>query len=589
MKKGIVVFCLLLLSVPVIGQIKIHDQDLETKIDQVKVFMTGAELVRTPSIVLKQGRNKLVFTGISAYADPSSLQFKAVKDFRIISVNTEMDYLNYKRSNKRITSLTDSLSFFSLEVRNLTDVASAYRAELEILKKNQSIKGQNSNLTVDELKKMADFVRERTLRIQKDMSKNSAEQAKLNLEKRRVQAQLSELNYSETNRSNQIILIIDADQEIQIKPNLKYVVSNCGWASIYDVVAKDVSGDIKLVYKGQVFNNTGNDWNYVDLVLSTGNPNMSASAPVLPAWFLNYNSYGNIQVKGTMNKKRNYAVPVQNNYQQIQQNGIQNIANNEREYGGLDLINSDAANAPAGDIGRFNAGYISGVKTKAKAQVKYRTLQVSQLSSDFEIDRKYTIPADAKAYTVEIAQHNLKATFSHVAVPKMNKDAFLLANITGWEDLDLVPGPTKVYFGGNYVGQSEIDTRNVDDTLGLSFGRDAKVLVTRKSMKEFTSQKVIGNNKKDSYSYEITVKNNRNSSISLDLYDQVPISQHSDITVTVDEISAAQKDEATGELDWTVKLNAGESKSYKISFTIKYPKNKKITVKKFRAISAPSF
>jgi hypothetical protein len=108
-------------------------------------------------------------------------------------------------------------------------------------------------------------------------------------------------------------------------------------------------------------------------------------------------------------------------------------------------------------------------------------------------------------------------------------------------------------------------------------------------LKEFTSQKVIGNNKKDSYSYEITVKNNRNSSISLDLYDQVPISQHSDITVTVDEISEAQKDESTGELDWTVKLNAGESKSYKISFTIKYPKNKKITVKKFRSISAPSF
>lgn len=566
------------------AQIKVYDQFLESKINNVKVYMTGAEIERMPSLTLKKGRNKLVFKNISAFADASSIQFNIDGKYRIISMNTEMDYLNIKKKNTRIQRLSDSVTLLTNQIAVLRDEEDALRAELDILKSNKSIKGKDVNLSVQELKDMADFVRVRTLRIKKDMTKNSSEQSKIRTTKYNVQAQLNELNYSETNRSNQIIIIIDTDGELKAKSTLKYVVSNCGWASLYDVIAEDVSGKIQLVYKAKVFNDTGNDWDYVDLTLSTGNPNMSATAPTLPAWFLNYNSYGKINLKGTVRGQRNYAVPKKNDYNEIQQNGYLNMNN---RVAVSEVTVDDFEQSPQ-SLGLLN-NEVGNFARQTKPTVKYRQLQVSQLASDFKIDRKYTIPADAKPYTVEIANHQLNATFSHIAIPKMDKDAFLLANITGWQDLDLVPGPTKVYFGGNYVGQSEIDTRNVDDTLGLSFGRDPKILVARKVVKEFTTQKVIGNNRKDTYSYEILVKNNRNTSIELDLYDQVPISNNSEITVSVDEISGANQNEATGELDWKVKLNAGESKKYTITFTIKYPKNKRIKVKNYRTISAPSF
>ena len=146
-----------------------------------------------------------------------------------------------------------------------------------------------------------------------------------------------------------------------------------------------------------------------------------------------------------------------------------------------------------------------------------------------------------------------------------------------------------MYFDGTYVGESWIDTRNVEDTLGLSFGRDSKIMVSRELLTEFSNKKVIGNNRKDSYTYEITVKNTRNNAIELDLHDQVPISQDSEISVVVDEISSANKEEETGILTWKVKLGPNESKKYRISFTLKYPKNKKVQVRSFRTISCPSF
>jgi len=155
--------------------------------------------------------------------------------------------------------------------------------------------------------------------------------------------------------------------------------------------------------------------------------------------------------------------------------------------------------------------------------------------------------------------------------------------------LDLIPGPTRVYFDGTFVGESWIDTRNVEDTLGLSFGRDSKIFTSRKLLSEFSNKKVVGNNRKDSYTYELTVKNTRNIAIEIDLHDQIPISQDSDISVTVEEVSGANEEEHTGILSWQMKLAPNETKKVKIAFTIKYPKSKTIQVKSFRKMKAPRF
>jgi uncharacterized protein (TIGR02231 family) len=223
------------------------------------------------------------------------------------------------------------------------------------------------------------------------------------------------------------------------------------------------------------------------------------------------------------------------------------------------------------------------------SNVSFKSIEVSQLSTEFNIKKKYTIPSDSKPYLVEITNHNLNSTFSHKAVPKLDKDAFLLSNIVGWEKLDLVPGPTNVYFADTYVGQSYINTANVEDTLRLSFGRDKKIGVQRKLLEEFSDKKVVGGNRKDSYTYEITIKNNRNIEVNMDLFDQIPISQDSDISVSIEETSEADYNETTGRLRWKVKIKPGETKKYRIGFTIKYPKSKKIKVKKYRTVYSPSF
>jgi uncharacterized protein (TIGR02231 family) len=573
MKKISLVITLFLGSFFSYGQ-NVTETKISSEIRDVTIFITGGEVHREAKVDLKKGRNKLIFTRISTVADHKSTQFNADKKFNLVSVSAEVDYLSLFENNPRIKTIQDSIKVLDFKIVDLNNEKMAYQAEKILLQTNNKIKGDQANLSVDELRAMAEYYRGRMMELNKITTKYDIEVLELNGLKSKYQNQLYELNYRETIKSNQIIVIVDSEQDQTINAELKYVVSNCGWQANYDLSAADVKGKIKLKYKAKVYNNTGVDWNDVNVTLSTSDPNLSASAPVINPWYLNYESLQS-ESDDYWNGK-SYVVPQKNEYTQYYQNASAPVISNQLD--GMTMYGND------------NTSYNwNNNNVNLNPDLNFTTIEVSELSTEFEIDEKYTIPADSKPYLVEVTDNELEATFSHKAVPKLDKDAFLLANIVGWEKLDLVPGPTNVYFADTYVGQSYINTRNVGDTLRLSFGRDNRIMINRKKLEEFSDKKVVGNNRKDTYVYEITVRNNRDIPISIDLFDQVPISQDSDITVLVDDISGAKRNETTGMLGWKASIQPGETKKYRIGFTLKYPKDRRIKVKKFRTISAPSF
>ncbi len=556
-------------------------QTVKSEIKQVKLFLTSGEIFHEEQIKIQKGRNKLIFSGISAFADPQSIQFVGDAKYRLVSVSTEMDFLAAELFNPRIAILQDSLELLKDKHQGNLDLLTAYTSELDVLTANKKLGGQNQNLTVTQIKEAADFYRARTLEVVTKMSKLRKEQATLNTNIEKTRYQLVELNYNENQRSNQVVVLLDSDEAVTMKSSLKYLVSDCGWAANYDLSAVDLNQKINLKYKAQVYNNTGSDWKNVDLVLSTGDPRLSASHPELSPWYLSYyDGYKKSSEKG------GYYAPqtTQQDYRSIAQGNI-NTAN-QRAWDNY-VLDTDE-NTKNKEDNLFQSGIIIP-QNFGNMTVGMRQIEISELTAEFIIPNKFSCPSDSKPYMVDVKQMDLDATFSHITVPKLDNGAFLLAHIVGWQELELIPGPTNVYFGGEYVGLSEIDTRNVSDTLSLSFGRDNKVTVMRKLKKEMSFKKVIGGSKKESYLYEIVVRNNRNVPVKIDIYDQIPISNSSDITVTIDELSGSKHDLLTGETTWQSVIQPGEVKSVEIGYTVKYPKDANITLQRFKTVSCPSF
>ena len=486
-----------------------------------------------------------------------------------------MDFFAAEQFNPRIALLKDSLE--SLKDRNQSnnDQVSAYQAELELLNANKKLGGQNQNLTVTQIKEAADFYRTRTLEINTKISKIRKEQVRLNELIETTRYQLVELNYNENQRSNQVIVLLDADESVTFNSTLKYLVSDCGWAALYDLSAKDINSKVNLKYKAQVYNNTGNNWENIDLTLSTGDPRLSASHPVLSPWFLNY-------YNSKSYSKKAYYTPqvIQQDYRMEAENNLS--AANQRVYDNY-ILDKDKKSEK---LEMFKNEITSRQTTNGVAM---RQIEISELTAEYQIKDKFNCPSDSKPYMVDVKEMDLEASFSHITVPKLDNAAFLLAHIVGWQELELIPGPTKVYFGGAYVGISEIDTRNISDTLSLSFGRDSKVTVMRKLKKEMSTKKVIGGSKKDSYLYEVAIRNNRDVPVTIDIFDQVPISKNSEITVTIDELSGVASDTETGEVNWKHTLQPGETKSFMIGYTVKYPKEANISMVSYKTVSCPSF
>lgn len=531
-------------------------QEVNTPVQSVIIYLYGAEVSQTKTITLSPGRNKVTFTGLSPKLDSKSIQVGASGGVAILAISDAINYMANQKESNRIKQLKDSVTILSDEINQNNNDRDAYVTEKNMLLKNESIGGQDKGVAITELKLAADFYRARIKEINMEISKLDKKNSTLQQSLTNVNQQLYELNAKNNQPTAEISVLISSSAKISSTIDLKYLVTDAGWAPSYDLHAEDINLPIELKYRAKVFNNTGIDWNDVKLKLSTADPSKSASKPELLPWELTFATatkyYG---------KKQSQAPAYQSGEGYIQ-NGISNT----------------------NDI-----SIISKEQLSAKPKVNLVEIEIAELSAEFEIKIPYTFPSDSKPYIVDVTEYKLPATFQHFSAPKLDRDAFLLARITGWEDLDLVEGEANVYYGGTYVGQSYIYTRSADDTLDLSLGRDNKVLVTRSKIKEFCTKKVIGSTTKETFAYEMLVKNNRKAPIQIEVEDQLPISNQSDVTVDAIEISKAEYDAKTGKLVWKYNLQPGEVKKIELSFSVKYPKTSKINTQKFRSAASPSF
>lgn len=126
------------------------------------------------------------------------------------------------------------------------------------------------------------------------------------------------------------------------------------------------------------------------------------------------------------------------------------------------------------------------------------------------------------------------------------------------------------------MGKTFVDPANVSDTLDVSLGRDKRIVVEREKVKDFTSRRTIGANRRDRYTWEISVRNTRNEPVKIMVEDHVPVSRNSQIEVTVDNTGGAKYTPEDGKLEWALTLSPNETKKMRYSFEVKYPKDQVI-------------
>jgi uncharacterized protein (TIGR02231 family) len=191
---------------------------------------------------------------------------------------------------------------------------------------------------------------------------------------------------------------------------------------------------------------------------------------------------------------------------------------------------------------------------------------------EYTLDVPYTIPCDGSDHTIRIREASVAASYVYHAVPKMETEVFLTAEIPDWHNLQLLSGNANIFFQGTFTGATYINSRQTVDTLKVNLGRDRDVIVTRNGSRHINDKRNSSSYIREAMSWNITIKNNKTAPVHLVLHDQYPLAERKSIQIELTESGNAGVNEKTGDLRWDLVLNTGEKKSIAYNYAVKYPK-----------------
>ena len=539
MKKNSAFIVLIFLGHILLAQPK----PLNSTIEKVTVFFNGAQVSRSANTPLSIGKSEIVFKGLTPNLDTRSVQVRGEGDFTVLSVTPRTNFLESATKCDTIKDLEQQLEVLKDRLDLENNQLSVLQQEEKFLQLNQvQILGvQNTSLKLDDLKQTAEYQRVRLSEILNKRFDIQKDVAKIQVELSRLGSQLREMNAKRNTISSEIVVVVNAPSATSAKFFVSYVVPNASWIPTYDLRVKDISTPLSMLMKANVQQATGEDWKDVKLTLSSGNPMESGLKPELKPWNLGF------------------VQPIVKQYERLEKSAIVNNV-------------SASANVAARAAKNNNDDKLSGAYTITPPLVTERQ---QTTATSFDIELPYSIPTDNKPQSVEIKSLDLPASYQYFVAPKLDKDAFLTAQIIDWEQYNLLSGEANLFFEGTFMGKTVLNTLSTEDTLNISLGRDKNVVVTRTKLKDFTQTKFLSDKRTDSRAFETTVRNKRGQALNIIVEDQIPISVTKELEVETDTGNAIV-DEQTGKLTWKLDVPSGKDKKVKFSYTAKYPKGQKV-------------
>lgn len=607
-------------------------------INKVTVFTNGAQVERSKSVVLVSGEQVVTFTGFSPYMDKKSLQVKAKGHITILGVSERTAHPDSVAQVKKLRSAEDDVKAVERRIQQTKDEQEMLTAQLDLVKTNCSVAGRTVATPLANIKELNAYYAQQVLSVKKRSQELEEQLQNLNEELKRRQDTCDSIAKIKLKSVTEIDVKVDAKQAGRADFDITYYVNNAGWFPSYDVRSNSINEPLQLSYKANIYQNTKEEWKNVPVTLSSANPNRSNVAPQLKTYWLDYglsaptynidNDGSNVVsgkivsaddgdpmigatviVKGTnlgtvSDIDGNYSIVLPQNSRKLTFSYVGYVSQTHTVEPGSTLnirLKEDQASLQEvvvvgyGVSKKGRRSNSKGEVLKAKERIPEAAgvaveeelneseviavnQQQAQFGYEFDIKQLLTLPDGGKTTTTEIARHQLPASYEYRGIPKIDKESFLVADATDWQKLNLMEGEANVYFDNSFVGKSILDPNVSSDTLHFSMGRDQSIRVQRTKVSESSTRRFFGSNQEQTLKWRITVKNNRQESVNITVFDQAPISRNTSIEVIMEELSDGQFDKKTGIIKWPLQLKPGEQRDLILQYKVKYPKNRRLNI-----------
>lgn len=525
------------------------------EITQATVYPSSARVTRVVKVSLKEGAQTIKLKGVKPGFDEDSLSVagKGSAAVKILGAGMKTEFLKESSDERvrtlqaRIQSIKDEIS--ELDGENVVlQEKKAFLNSVRLFNAGQLPKDLVTKVPkAEELKATLVFLEEETKACQE--GRWGIEQ-KLR-EKRKtqdvLQAELNQVQSIVKNQEQALTVDLECEKAGDLTLEVSYTVMNVGWYPVYDARVEFEKGKTNLSSFAVLRQTTGEDWQNVQLTLSTSRPSIGGRMPELTSWQLRPRVFEQ-KLKRDLASVVSYSKAV------------------SREM-------SEAMPE------------VEGALAPRDAEIVYASAQTSGVSLVYKAARPVTVKADGGEVRVPLNVQTLDAAFQYAATPKLSGFAYLKSRVTNSATESLLAGRVNIFLDGTYVGNSDIPkTIAPSEPFDLYLGVDEGVVVKRQLVEEKSDDTLIGNipssTRKIRYVYKITAENFKPRAVTIDLFDQIPVAQNDKIRVV--KVTPSVKPDAENYKDlagvylWTVALQSKEKKEIMLSYVIEYPRDMRL-------------
>ena len=523
-------------------------QEVSSKISAVTVYSDRALVTRTDRLTLQPGKYELLFKDLPAGILEDSIYAtgKGSALAKILGLDIKRTFLEKPRGEK--------IKKLEKEIQGLQDQDKALRNKIEISKtQDEFLKSIKVQMPEDISKKM--LIQKPAVTdwqailkfLNTNLTKNAQSRLDAEVKRRklkvkivRLEKELRKIRGHRALEEKSVLVTVEVTRMGILDLELSYVILGARWHPLYDVRGQVASKEVELTYCGVVSQKTGEDWENVDLTLSTARPVVGARHPEPSPWYLRI--YEPIRRKAKLYEKEEKLLA-----------------------SGLDLKKA---------VDEYAFVIKGGAITIAKPMIS--EVEERGISVVFNIKRRESIPSDGTPHktTIDVKRLSL-AELEYSSIPRLSPYAYLKATIINDTDYPLLAGKVNVFSGADYIGTSRIDTIAPQEECELFLGVDEGIKVKRELISKKT--KSSGKKQETTYAYKIEVENYKKEKETITIIDQIPVSQDSRIKVKLLEMSEEPTEEIEqGIIKWRFNLLPKGKKEISFSFSIEYPRGVRI-------------
>ncbi|NTV28842.1 MAG: mucoidy inhibitor MuiA family protein [Candidatus Omnitrophica bacterium] len=530
-----------------------------SKISSAVVYPSSARVTRATSLKLQEGGQTVLFSGVQPLFDENSLAVSGAGDakVRILGAGIRTVQLTASPDQRvrelelKIQELDDQAGSLQGEAGSLAD-KKAFLDSVRLFSAGQIPKDLVTRVpSAEELKGTLTFL-EGELKLYTEARQGLNVKLRETARARQaLQAELDQLRSGGAREERVLAVDLECEKPGSLDLEVAYNLPAVSWYPLYDARVDFPKGKVALSAYAVVRQSTGEDWAEAQLTLSTARPAAGGRMPELAPWWIKP------------------AVPRRE--RRLMLNAMDSA------------VMSKAVQGASGEaMELYEQAAPTAMPVPQKAETSYAQALTSGASLVYKAARPVTVKSDGSDVRVPLFSQTLDAAFEYAATPRLSPYAYLKAAVTNGSQDQLLAGRVNAFLDGTYVGASDVQkTVAPGESLDLYLGVDEGITVKRELVEEKADETLLGSipstTRKISYKYKMTVENYKPGAVTVNLFDQVPVSQ--DDRIKVVRVQTSQKPDSEKYKDregvylWTLSLQPKEKKEIWLSYVVECPRD----------------